>query len=166
MTAFLKKPAAIILIGLVLTGPIGCFQACAHGVGYRQSKLPAVPLEFFYSTGDTMSYLETKIFSPADEKFANQSGRTDATGRFAFVPDVAGKWRVIVKDDEGHRCMAEINVTQKFLDSSSETPSCLAIAEHPAAPQGMDLALRGAFGVSLLFNAAAFVLLARRRKAA
>lgn len=166
MTALLKKAAATLLMGLVLASPMGCLRASAHGVGYRQSDLPSVPLEFFYSTGETMSYLETKVFSPADEKFVNQSGRTDAAGRFAFVPDVPGTWRVIVKDDEGHQCTAEIGVTQEFLAGGPEKSSALAVKEQSAVPQGMDLAIRCALGVSLLFNVAAFVLLARRGKAA
>ena len=86
----------------------------AHGVGYREIFLKSVPLEFFYSTGEKMSYCETKIFSPNDSKFAAQTSRTDEQGRVAFIPDSPGEWRVIVNDAEGHRCEAKINITEEF----------------------------------------------------
>lgn len=164
MRALLKRAALTLLMGFVLTSPIGVFQALAHGVGFRQSKRPSVPLEFFYSTGETMSYLETKVFSPADEKFAYQSGRTDDAGRFAFVPDVPGQWRVVVKDEEGHQCIAKVDVTRQFIDGAGQSAG-LGVKEQSAVPHGMELFKRCLLGVSLIFNVAAFVLLARRRKA-
>ncbi len=165
MRALLKRAALTLLMGFVLTSPIGAFQALAHGVGYRQSKLPSVPLEFFYSTGESMSYIETKVFSPADEKFAYQSGRTDDAGRFAFVPNVPGQWRAVVKDEEGHQCIAKIDVTQQFIDGASQKGE-LDVKGQAAVPQGIELFKRCLLGVSLIFNVAAFVLLTRRRKAA
>ena len=168
----------VLTLGLALAGLsfIVAGRAGAHGVGYRRSSLPAVPLEFSYSTGEAMSYLEARAFSPADEKFAHQSGRTDAAGRFAFVPDVPGRWRVAVRDDEGHQATAEIEIPQEFLTGSSKgaqdaggrsaMPHGLAIQEQSAAPEGLDLALRAGLGVSLLFNVAAFTLLSRRGRGA
>lgn len=139
-------------------------EALAHGVGYREAAFSSVALEFFYSTGEPMSYREAKVFSPADEKFAHQTGRTDAAGRFAFVPDVPGPWRVIVRDEEGHQAMAEMTVTEAMLSGSSvksEAPS-VPPADSNNPPEGLELLLRAALGVSLLFNFAAFTLLRRR----
>ena len=87
----------------------------AHGVGFREISLKSVPLEFFYSTGEKMSYCEAKIFSPKDSKFAAQTSRTDEQGRISFIPDSIGEWRVIVNDGQGHQCEAKINVTEEFL---------------------------------------------------
>ena len=101
-----------------------CASAYAHGVGYRQSEFRAVTLEFFYSTGEKMSYREVRVFSPKDEKFAAQTGRTDEQGRFAFIPDVSGKWRVIVRDEEGHQCNASMTITEDFF-TNTEQPECL-----------------------------------------
>ncbi len=75
-------------------------ETFAHGTGYRRSELESVPLEFFYSTGEIMSYCEFKIYSPSDDKFAYQSGRTDENGRVSFIPNVSGLWRAVVND--GH----------------------------------------------------------------
>jgi nickel transport protein len=166
MLGRLKRAA--IAAGLILV--IGPFvvpdAALAHGTGYRRSDRKPISLEFSYSTGETMSYLEAKVFSPKDEKFAFQSGRTDEDGRFAFTPNAAGQWRVVVKDEEGHLAEAKIDVTQEFLDLSGEVASDDAIVGKTAIPGGMDLVLRSALGVSLLFNIAAFTSLARRKKSA
>jgi nickel transport protein len=135
--------------------------AFAHGTGYRQSEKKPISLEFSYSTGETMSYLEAKVFSPKDEKFAFQSGRTDEDGRFAFTPNARGWWRVVVRDGEGHLAEAKIDVTQEFLEARSEAG---VVAPKAAAPEGLDLTVRSALGVSLLFNFAAFVSFVRRGK--
>ena len=129
----------------------------AHGVGYREISLRAVPLEFFYSTGEKMSYREAKVFSPNDKKFAVQSGRTDEQGRFAFIPDSEGEWRVIVQDEEGHRCEAKINITEEFLTDTKEN-------YENNSPQGFELFMRALLGVSLIFNIAVFIKMKRRSK--
>lgn len=130
----------LIALTLVLAASSGVF---AHGTGYRSSSLQPVALEFVYSTGETMSYREAKVFSPKDEKFAFQSGRTDENGRFSFVPDVSGKWRVIVRDEEGHQCTAEVDVT---------------VNEAVSVPQSQpDLVTRALLGVSLIFNIAMII---------
>ena len=128
-----------------------CASAYAHGVGYRQSEFRAVTLEFFYSTGEKMSYREVRVFSPKDEKFAAQTGRTDEQGRFAFIPDVPGEWRVIVRDEEGHQCIASVNVSELLTTSVNEENSD-------------DLWLRAVLGVSIIFNIA-FIILWRARHA-
>ena len=123
-----------------------CF---AHGVGYREISLKAVPLEFFYSTGEKMSYCEAKIFSPEDSKFAVQSLRTDEQGRVAFIPDVLGDWRVIVNDGQGHQCEAKINITEEFLKDKNKI---MNVSENNNSPVGFELFIRALLGVSLIFN--------------
>ena len=121
-----------------------CESLYAHGVGYRQSEFRAVTLEFFYSTGEKMSYREARVFSPRDDKFAAQTGRTDEEGRFAFIPDAAGEWRVIVRDEEGHQCNAVIQVDETLSASIREENSD-------------DLWLRAVLGVSIIFNIAMII---------
>ena len=139
---------------LLLTGEI-----FAHGTGYRHSQFEAVALEFTYSTGEAMSYREARVFSPNDEKFAYQSGRTDEKGRFAFVPDVPGKWRVIVRDEEGHQCTAEIDITSENLDPKNES---LNQNQASTILNGYEIFMRSILGVSLIFNIA---LIIRRKNA-
>ena len=105
------------VLGLAVAAGLGLFagMASAHGVNYQESGLRPVALDFFYSTGELMSYLKAEVFSPSDEKIAYQSGRTDAGGRFAFVPDKPGKWRVVVNDDDGHRAAAAVDGAQELM---------------------------------------------------
>ena len=159
-----------ILIGLAFTAaPV--FVSCpahAHGTGYRLSDKKSLSLEFSYSTGETMSYLEAKVFSPRDEKFAFQSGRTDEAGRFAFTPDAPGLWRLVVRDEEGHLAEAEIEVPPELLEggeTAASVETSAAVVSGSGAPRGMRLALNAALGVSVIFNIAAFVSLRRRAKA-
>lgn len=144
-----------VMAGLIL------FAACevsAHGTGYKHSVFRAVSLEFMYSTGELMSYREARVFSPNDEKYSYQSGRTDEKGRFAFVPDVPGKWSVIVRDEEGHQCTAEIIITSDDLTTTQKQAS----QDEGTILQGWELFMRAALGVSLIFNIA---LLIRRKHA-
>ena len=126
----------------------------AHGVGFREISLKAVTLEFFYSTGEKMSYREAKVFSPNDSKFAVQSGRTDEQGRFAFIPNVSGEWRVIVQDEEGHRCEAKINITQEFFSTENKI---IQENHENNSPEGFELFIRALLGVSLIFNIAILI---------
>ena len=139
----------------------------SHGTGYRVSKIRPISLEFFYSTGEKMSYMEAKVYSPNDEKFAYQSGRTDEDGRFAFTPNAVGEWRIHVKDEKGHSALAKIKILPEHVISqdvkSNDVPS---VTISPSMPDGDDLYVRVALGVSLLFNAAAVTIVVRRRKKA
>ena len=132
----------------------------AHGTGYRSSELKAVALEFMYSTGEKMSYREAKVYSPKDEKYAFQSGRTDEEGRFAFVPDTIGTWRVIVRDEEVHQCTAEIEINAKFFsEGEDKAPS----QENGKLFGGTELLVRALLGVSIIFNIS--MLIVRKRHA-
>ena len=162
----LMTAATLGLMFLIGPGFLAANSAEAHGVGYKESDLRPISLEFFYSTGELMSYLEAKVFSPSDERVAYQSGRTDEDGRFAFTPNKAGQWRVVVKDDEGHLAEATIDVTQEFLEGGAPDGDSGAVVQaKPAVPEGMDLYIRAGLGISILFNIAAFIKLARRKKA-
>jgi nickel transport protein len=133
---------------------LGVTPAFAHGVGYRIVD-GAVALSFYYSTGDAMAWMEAEVFSPNDAEFPFQTGRTDAEGCFAFVPNTPGLWRVAVKDNQGHMAEAEVGVEQGGVYTM----------ESVGSPMGAALYLRAALGVSLIFNAAAVLLIIRRRKA-
>lgn len=135
-------------------------QLSAHGTGFRSSDLRAVSLEFFYSTGEKMSYREAKVFSPKDSKFATQSGRTDEAGRFAFTPDSPGEWRIIVRDEEGHQCNAVINISDEWLANNKVNE----LNTQSDTPEGLDLIIRALLGVSVIFNLA-FIIIIRRHHA-
>lgn len=131
--------------------------AYAHGTGWRVSDFKALSLEFAYSDGELMSYCETKIYSPSDDKIAFQTMRTDELGRAAFTPNQTGEWRVIVNDNQGHRSEAKINIEN--LDNL-ENVNLNLNSQAPA----QEIYIRALLGVSLLFNIAAIILLKRRGK--
>ena len=146
----MKKIFALLIFLFVLMNENPGY---AHGVGYREISVKAVPLEFFYSTGEKMSYCEAKIFSHKDSKFAAQTSRTDEQGRISFIPDSIGEWRVIVNDGQGHQCEAKINVTEEFLKNN------ISIEQNHEndSPAGFELFIRALLGVSLIFNAALMI---------
>jgi nickel transport protein len=124
--------------------------------------MKAVALEFFYSDGEKMSYREVRVFSPRDEKFAAQTGRTDEAGRFAFVPDCPGEWRVIVRDEKGHQCVGIVGVRDEGLGVRDEglgvRDEGLGVRDEGLGiPQGVELAIRALLGVSVIFNIAMIV---------
>lgn len=148
---------AKIFVRLAFTAGLILLSACeisAHGTGYRYSALSVVALEFMYSTGEAMSYREAKVFSPSDEKFAYQSGRTDEKGRYSFVPDSPGVWRVIVRDEEGHQCTAEINITAENLNPKNESQTQ---TQPSTILSGYEIFMRSLLGVSLIFNIALII---------
>ena len=147
----MRKLALMLLFTLWV-----CDSSYAHGVGYRQSEFRAVTLEFFYSTGEKMSYREVRVYSPKDSKFPAQTGRTDEQGRFAFIPDTSGEWRVIVRDEEGHQCTANISVTEDFISGQEQASK----PQHNSSSQydGIELLIRAILGVSILFNIAMIIL--------
>ena len=152
-----RLECAVFVFILLLNVPD---TSCAHGVGYRQSGKNPISMEFYYSTGETLSFLETQVFSPRDERFAFQTGRTDEAGRFAFTPDHPGRWRLIVKDNEGHMVEAVVNVSEDSLkkDGNFSAP----VVQNPGLYDGIEQYIRATLGVSLLFNIAAVVMLKRR----
>jgi len=63
-----------------------------------------------YDDGTPISYADTKIFSPKGEKIPFQEGVTDKNGRFLFVPDETGIWKISINDGMGHGLIKEIEV--------------------------------------------------------
>jgi nickel transport protein len=88
-----------------------------------QKNGPAVIVECRYAGTDPATYAAVEIFSPADATSEFQNGRTDAQGRFSFVPDREGDWRFIVDDEIGHRVQETISVGDaEFVSSTSRSP--------------------------------------------
>ena len=138
--------------------------ASAHGVGYRRSDKRAVTLEFYYSTGELMSYQEARVYSPDDAKNSFQSGRADEFGRVSFAPETAGAWRVVMNDPEGHRVEATVEIGDDFFTGSEEAAGTAGLTVAPTSlPGGFELFWRAVFGVSLILNIAALTSMSRAR---
>lgn len=73
-------------------------------------------VEFFYSDKTPMRYAEVLVFSPENEKAEYQNGRTDQSGRFAFLAETPGEWQMKVNDGMGH---ATVTVNPARLESKT-----------------------------------------------
>ncbi|WP_428564918.1 MAG: carboxypeptidase regulatory-like domain-containing protein [Solidesulfovibrio sp. DCME] len=148
--------------------------ACAHGVGSREMDPGAArAMEFLYADGEPMAFAQVQVTAPGGS--VHQSARTDARGRFAFVPDGPGQWSVAASDGQGHRAVAAVAVAAQgpALDTGPATDSGSAPATGPgAAPEGRSATGVGpgpvqvALGLSLLANLFLLAALFKRRRAA
>ena len=96
------------------------FNAFAHGTDYRLIGTDTVvAAEFFYSDNTPMQYAEILVYSPKNEKAEYQNGRTDRNGRFAFLPETNGEWRIELNDGMGHAVHAAVTVNKINSESKN-----------------------------------------------
>lgn len=135
---------------LVLTAGSACF---AHGLGYRQlASADAVVLEFHYSDGQELSYAEVEVWGPEDTDVEYQNCRTDKHGRFAFLPENDGIWKVRAADGIGHAVESAINRGSATSNGDAGAAvSTITLSELPKPASAL-------LGLSLLFNGAFLIL--------
>lgn len=139
----------------VLMGWCAAPQASAHALLAKDLEAGnARAVEFAYSTGGTANYAEVKIYAPDNADVEFQSGRTDAVGRFAFLPDKAGTWTVVVADGMGHRVSHPVAVALSG-EPAEEAPAQGGMASSKLFP--------ALLGISLLANFFILLALFRRR---
>ena len=178
----LGRCAAICLAAaLLLTGTAA--QAPAHALYAADTRHDGVVLvQFAYSGGEQPTYAKVEVYSPADAKVEFQNGRTDAQGRFAFMPDTPGQWRIIMADNMGHRVEHAVDVSPAqgsaqgaTREGAQETAQGIAQGAAPntdkpattGATPGVgefSVPLRVLLGLSLLANMALGAAVLRRRK--
>lgn len=150
-TAAICIAAAMLLAGVAV-------QAEAHALYAADTRHDGVVLtQFAYSGGERPTYAKVEVYSPADDKIEFQNGRTDAQGRFAFMPDTPGRWRIIMADNMGHR-------VEHVVEVSPVAAIAAAKAGSAAGPGGFSMFLRIALGLSLLANMALTAAVLRRKK--
>ncbi|MTJ94168.1 MAG: hypothetical protein F8N36_15105 [Desulfovibrio sp.] len=143
---------------------LGAAQAQAHALYAAHSWQGTVALvQFAYAGGEVPTYAKVEVYSPADAKVEFQNGRTDAQGRFAFMPDAAGQWRIIMADNMGHRVehTVEVAADQGSPQISGQNGGKSAAAASPGVG-GFSVPLRIVLGLSLLANLALGAVLLRR----
>ena len=153
----LGRCAAICLaVALLLTGTVA--QVSAHALYAADTRHDGVVLvQFAYSSGEQPTYAKVEVYSPADDQVEFQNGRTDAQGRFAFMPDAPGRWRIIMADNMGHRVEHPVEI-------SAAQGAVAADSGHDAGPGGFAMPLRILLGLSLIANMALAAAVMRRRK--
>ena len=124
--------------------------ALAHGVEGEVTLFSGgVVVTATYDTGEPMSYAKVEVYAP-DSKIKFQTGRTDRNGRFAFVPDMPGKWRVIISDGIGHQLELAVEVKslahgKTEIQKTADTNHRVFISRKTAAIMGV-LLIFGIFG--------------------
>ena len=125
--------------------------AFAHEVLYQVERGKAVAVKAYFADGEALAYTEYQVFSPADPKIPHQKGRTDREGYVAFVPNLPGKWRVVVTDVTGHG-----------LDITVDTVS--AVTTKPVADWAFILRpIVGVLVIAGLFTGLFFILRKRAK---
>jgi hypothetical protein len=102
----MKYVASTLALSLVLLEWSGV--CVAHGARCTVIE-GGVSVEAVYHDGNPMGFCDVEVFRPGLEE-AYHVGTTDPQGRFGFVPDTTGVWKVSVDDAMGHRATAEISV--------------------------------------------------------
>ena len=141
--------------------------AKAHGTGTRWlGDERALAVYFHYSTGEPMSWVKVRVFGPGDDKLEFVSARTDRNGRFAFLPDAPGRWRVEASDEQGHKAVAETELSP-VADKADAPVTVGADRVGEGGGDGLvalSVAWRALLGVSLILNGLLAATLVRQRR--
>lgn len=127
-------------------------ETFAHGTDYRIVGKKAVVMEFFYSDKKPMQYAEVLILSPGNGAIEYQNGRTDQNGRFAFLPEMTGEWRVKVNDGMGHAVSAAVTAHLENAGSSTENLAGDVPQKQSGMLDSLPITIKLIFGISLLIN--------------
>ena len=162
MHFFLTRNMAAIFLGALLS--LVASQAQAHALYAAHTWQGAVALvQFAYAGGEQPTYAKVEVYSPADSKVEFQNGRTDAQGRFAFMPDAPGQWRIIMADNMGHRVEHAVDVSADPTAQQADVKNAGDAAATPGVG-GFSIPLRILLGLSLLANMALIAAALRRRQ--
>lgn len=159
----------LLLACLLLAG--WASPAQAHGLAWQSDAAPATVVLFTYAGGEPMAYASIKVFSPGEAEVEYQNAHTDKTGRFAFVPGVAGPWRIVADDGMGHRQEALVTIAASQpaavvaingTASAGQGPQSAAVPQQSSGT-GNSFVLRLALGLSVLGNIFCGLYILRRR---
>lgn len=115
----MRKPLMIITAILTLS----TMNAEAHGVLTDvRLQVPSVVVKTLFTESQPVVDATVTIFAPASAEVVWQTGRTDQTGSFAFLPDTSGDWIFIVDDQKGHAKKLTITVSDEFI-AKTEKPA-------------------------------------------
>ena len=145
MLKMLARNIAIIFFSLLIRCPV----IFAHGTAAHwldSSKDQTLSIAFSYSTGEPMAAVKINVYGPNKTKFI--TAQTDRNGKFAFLPDQPGLWRVEAYDADGHKAVAA-----KMFQSITTT------SKDPTNYYW----LKGLLGLSLILNIFVLIRTIRQR---
>lgn len=96
---------------ILLTLPLSLIPvaASAHGIGHAVQRDDAVIVVMTHDDGSPLVGARYEVRGPGDDA-AVATGRTDGSGRLAFLPDRPGAWAVKVDTDDGHGARIAVEV--------------------------------------------------------
>ena len=122
--------------------------AAAHNLEHEVTADEAVIVAFFFGDGSPFSYEQFEVYREG-ETIPFQTGRTDAMGRMALLPDRAGKWRIKVHSEDGHGAELTLSLDEELRLDSVPQPF---FARYTALLTGLGI-IFGTFGlISLLLR--------------
>jgi nickel transport protein len=142
--------AALIASAALALVPVA---ARGHEVLHEVERGRAIAVRAYFAGGEALAYTSYEVYSPAHPRIPHQEGRTDRSGWVAFVPDVAGKWRVKIVDDTGHGVDVEVEAVPGASDLRGATPA------SPAA-----FVLRPLVGLAVIAAVFGALFVIQRRK--
>ncbi|MCF6291639.1 MAG: hypothetical protein L3J03_11675 [Desulfobacterales bacterium] len=117
------KPCFLACLLLILLFPAADRPAAAHGIRYSTGT-GGIVVKAFFDDNRPAAEMFVSIFAPGrEDRF--QSGKTDKNGRFAFFPDRAGTWEILVYDRMGHRLQIKVPVDKGLRLQESVEPDGL-----------------------------------------
>lgn len=116
--------------------------ALGHGIELSAGRGAAAWARGEYSGGEPMSFAKARVLGPDGQ--THQVGNTDAQGRFAWLPDRDGPWRVALDDGQGHRGEADLD----WRTASGDSPGPTAGRDLPT---GQSFWSRAIWGLSFIF---------------
>lgn len=137
-----------------------------HGIEVEFTKsTPAVVATCTYSGKEPVVGAECILFKPGSEDEEFQRGQTDANGVFSFIPDVAGKWKMIVDDGQGHREEASLVLTEAFFTNEAAIPGTVELVRSGSEGfASLPLWMKAVWGLSLIFGLAGIFYLVQAKK--
>jgi len=107
----------IIFVVLALFAFSG--RGAAHGVHLEYHEdFPYVTIKASFTGNQPMKNAEVEIFLTESSQII-QKGTSDPSGRFVFIPEVPGIYRVSVDDGMGHRKRIELAINQSFFGAEA-----------------------------------------------
>ena len=107
----------------------------------------AAAIEARYHDGNPMAFCDVEVFRPGEGTEVFQTGVTDSHGRFVFVPDTTGEWKVTVDDGMGHLAAA------RFSPGTDEVPDESAgVTGHTGSAEDGDRIREVVMGIAVIFG--------------
>ena len=150
--------------------------AIAHGIKIETEFTPPfVMIKASFSSSAACTDASVIITSGDQKVF--QLGRTDLFGKFAFMPDKAGNWSVVVDDERGHKKTINFEIADSFFvnekndtaDNQNSTPNVVVSEDNHKHNEHLHftdipMAYKVIFGLSLILGITGLFYIIKSRK--